>query len=363
LPKHRRRFGLIAKILGLVVLGLLGALLQLLYEPLRSLSGANRRATADHQPVAAPVITAPATVPRSLGPQRFASAAGKIAQLPPPQPELQGRPLKQQTTRLRPRSTSAPRDEPEVSQRITDYLHGHRLPLVQAQVLRRSDGSRNVMLFGFVATQLGKDHAETRVREFLGESQLEFDNRIAIRPELRSQPESTPGTTALRSDGNSLEISLPKIFAGCWQGVVPSLDSQVYLGGPGIGAWMTKTYRLCYERVNEGPFTLTFGDTGLENSVLTRLHGVSNVNGQVQVLSSDGASRASIRAYLHFQEAPLLLGLVPLGLTGQVDETNTLSCIVNPDSTMFVQASVLGQFNGRPWIAAKWHATFSHALR
>jgi hypothetical protein len=103
------------------------------------------------------------------------------------------------------------------------------------------------------------------------------------------------------------------------------------------------------------------GDTGIENLDLwAQLSQVPNVAGHVDVLATDGASSASLRALLNFREAGIgLLGtpLGLLGLKGQVSETNTLTCAVVGDS-MSVQASVFGLYNGGPWFLAAWHSTF-----
>ncbi|MBF6570005.1 MAG: hypothetical protein IVW54_14140 [Candidatus Binataceae bacterium] len=70
------------------------------------------------------------------------------------------------------------------SSSLTDYLHQHRLPAVGAQITTGTDGSRTVMLYGFVATQRGFDDAEKRARSFLHDPYINVINRVAIDPEL-----------------------------------------------------------------------------------------------------------------------------------------------------------------------------------
>src|ERR1700688_1059577 len=53
------------------------------------------------------------------------------------------------------------------SQRLTDYLRKHRLPLVGAQITRDAAGGTQVMLFGYVATSYGRSDAEARTRKFM----------------------------------------------------------------------------------------------------------------------------------------------------------------------------------------------------
>ena len=73
------------------------------------------------------------------------------------------------------------------SQKLTDYLRKHRLPLVGAQVTQDSSGGiGQVMLYGYVATDFGKRDAEKKTRNFLKQPNVEIVNRIQVRPEIRS---------------------------------------------------------------------------------------------------------------------------------------------------------------------------------
>src|SRR5215472_10563030 len=55
------------------------------------------------------------------------------------------------------------------SQRVTKYLHKHRLPVVGAQVYDTADGNRELHLFGFTATPFGKQDAEAKALKYLGD--------------------------------------------------------------------------------------------------------------------------------------------------------------------------------------------------
>ena len=74
-------------------------------------------------------------------------------------------------------------DSPQ-SQGLSDYLKAHSLPLVGAQVVTSSSGGKQVILFGFVASDFGKTDAEQKARHYLKDPTLVVDNRIKISPEL-----------------------------------------------------------------------------------------------------------------------------------------------------------------------------------
>ncbi len=91
---------------------------------------------------------------------------------------------------------------------------------------------------------------------------------------------------------------LPPVFRGCWQGTVESVDSITRApGGHKLGYWTPKTYRLCYKRVGDGPYQLTFGETDV---VATEK--IKYSKGTVEIKQTDGRSYAELRAFLHFDE-------------------------------------------------------------
>jgi len=73
---------------------------------------------------------------------------------------------------------------------LTDYLKAHHLPLVGAQVLSAPDGQRQVILFGFVATDYGKGDAESKARRYVNNTSVTIDNRIKIEPSLAKSGDS-----------------------------------------------------------------------------------------------------------------------------------------------------------------------------
>jgi hypothetical protein len=81
------------------------------------------------------------------------------------------------------------------SQALSDYLKRHQLPLVGGQVVNSASGGRQVILFGFVASDFGKTDAEQKARNYLKDSKLVVDNRIKISPELGSDAQASGGRT------------------------------------------------------------------------------------------------------------------------------------------------------------------------
>jgi hypothetical protein len=98
------------------------------------------------------------------------------------------------------------------SQDLSDYLKHHSLPLVGAQVVTSPSGGRQVILFGFVASDFGKTDAEQKARHYLKDSSLVVDNRIKISPELagsgggsHSTVNGVPSGNAMPYDNNSAD--------------------------------------------------------------------------------------------------------------------------------------------------------------
>lgn len=147
---------------------------------------------------------------------------------------------------------------------------------------------------------------------------------------------------------------LPAVFRGCWRGKVSLLDRIERLpGAPPIGPWTPKTYWLCYKRVGNGPFELTFTDAGIQQS-----RKITNAEGRMRLLSTNGQSYATMIAYLHFDEFRTHASFFESS-TFPVDEETDLQCEIEPDG-MHVRGTVYGRREGKPWFRAWWHATFAH---
>jgi len=165
-------------------------------------------------------------------------------------------------------------------------------------------------------------------------------------------PTSSPATPS--PSPRQAEPILPAIFRGCWQGEVRHLDSIERLpGGAKIGPWTPKTYRMCYRRVGSGPFELTLTEAGIAHN-----NKITNPEGRMDLLSTDGRSYASMRAFLHFDEYRAHATYFS-GDTFPVDEVTKLDCEIEPDG-MHVWGQVFGRRQGQPWFRAWWHALFVH---
>ena len=162
-------------------------------------------------------------------------------------------------------------------------------------------------------------------------------------------PQSSPLTS-------QAEPKLPQVFRGCWEGEVVMVDDLERLpGAHKVGYWTPKTYRLCYQRIGEGPFHLTFSETGVVPN-----EQIKNPRGHVDALATDGRAYAKMRSDLRFDEDHVEPGL--RGSTFAVDEITMLDCRIRDDA-MTVSAGVYGTRDGEPWFKARWHADFRHVPR
>ncbi|HLH78485.1 MAG TPA: hypothetical protein VKV28_16920 [Candidatus Binataceae bacterium] len=119
----------------------------------------------------------------------------------------------------------------ELSTKLTQYFHDHCLPLVSAQVSRTSGGSQQVLLYGFVASDFGKDDAQNKARQLLGQNFNDIHNSIMVRPQLAEMtPPQAPAASG--SEGNNLGI--PGIPGGIpSNGAVQQYQAQ----GQSPGGW------------------------------------------------------------------------------------------------------------------------------
>jgi hypothetical protein len=103
------------------------------------------------------------------------------------------------------------------SQSLTTYLRQHRLPLVGAQVLGDVTGNRRIVLYGFVATEFGKNDAARKALAYVergaqaGTSAPQVENRIEIRPEIARMKTQAATAAAVDSGNKSLDQVLDDI--------------------------------------------------------------------------------------------------------------------------------------------------------
>jgi len=147
--------------------------------------------------------------------------------------------------------------------------------------------------------------------------------------------------------------ALPAVFRGCWDGQVTQLDwIRREPGAHKIGFWTPKTYRLCYKRIGDQPFTLTFTETGVAPS-----EKIVNPHGNVVAITTDGRAYAAMRSRLYFDEYKTHRDGLSASPTFAVDETTNLDCRIGGDD-MMVNADVYGTRDGEPWFRAHWRADF-----
>jgi len=73
-----------------------------------------------------------------------------------------------------------------VSDPVSDYLHANRLPLVEARTNVTASGERAELLYGYVATDVGKLDAEEQTQHFIDDPDIPIIDRIVVQPELYS---------------------------------------------------------------------------------------------------------------------------------------------------------------------------------
>ncbi len=172
-------------------------------------------------------------------------------------------------------------------------------------------------------------------------------------PPIAAQPSPEPPPLTVSPMTTQSNPVLPAVFRGCWQGQVNELEwIRREPGARKVGFWTPKTYRLCYKRVGDHPFTLTFTETGVEPN-----EKIFNPHGSVAPISTDGRDFAKLRAQLHFDEYGA--GRNPDASSFAVDETTNLDCRIDGER-MKVSASVYGTRDGEPWFRARWRTEFAH---
>ena len=103
------------------------------------------------------------------------------------------------------------------SQSLTTYLRQHRLPLVGAQVLGDAAGNRRIVLYGFVATDFGKNDAANKALAYIqnsaqaGTAVPQVENRIEVRPEIARMKTHAAAAGTTDSGNESLDQVLDDI--------------------------------------------------------------------------------------------------------------------------------------------------------
>ncbi|MGA2411894.1 MAG: hypothetical protein ABSG46_16100 [Candidatus Binataceae bacterium] len=103
------------------------------------------------------------------------------------------------------------------SDALTANLKQHQLPLVGAQVVNDSAGGRQVVLYGFVASDAGKVEAEERALNYLGSPPPSVDDRIVVKPELANMTEPSqqePDTQSAPGDQAGADSQVGQAVGG-----------------------------------------------------------------------------------------------------------------------------------------------------
>jgi hypothetical protein len=188
-------------------------------------------------------------------------------------------------------------------------------------------------------------------------------------------PDNKPTAAPNPSGQSSLEIpQVPKEFEGCWEGTVSEPDSWQHLQGPRVAGWMPTTYRLCFRRTGNGPFTITFEDSKIDTeSALARSYKVNNYDAQTGVVSTDGKNHVLLRHLARVDESirGRILGFIPgRSIPVTVAKTSDIRCmLINESETINCEGSAVDRCsgapsfgcNGQPWIQSSWHAQFHRA--
>jgi hypothetical protein len=90
------------------------------------------------------------------------------------------------------------------SEALTNYLRQNRLPLVGAQLGTASTGARRLVLYGYVATEIGKRDAESKALAHLGGTPPEVVNRIVIQPEIAKLKSGSHGGSPGAASGGDV---------------------------------------------------------------------------------------------------------------------------------------------------------------
>jgi hypothetical protein len=127
----------------------------------------------------------------------------------------------------------------ELSSQLTDYLHKHRLPYVDAIVFTRRDGTpTSVLLSGQARTETGRTDAEVKAEDFLGHAHLRIENHIELNAGLglnSAPPGAAPPRDAAASappgtEGGSCSDLCQKDSIHCQN----HCSNQVYGNAPNV---------------------------------------------------------------------------------------------------------------------------------
>jgi len=151
-------------------------------------------------------------------------------------------------------------------------------------------------------------------------------------------------------------VQIPQRFLGCWTGAVSEseLTHLRMLTTPIIGAWLTKQYRVCFEREPAG-LKATLADSNVERhkAVLVAKSEMTPVSASDDAVTLNGSLRMLERNSSNLLDPSLTV-------TSIVDEQVRLEGNLDPSGVMRVRGFVKGYYNGHAWFLAAWTSDFQH---
>jgi hypothetical protein len=148
---------------------------------------------------------------------------------------------------------------------------------------------------------------------------------------------------------NTMEI-LPPSYIGCWRGVVAKPDSIQNLNGCLDGPFVPELYTLCYRKKLNGKFELTFGGVQMDTDVPAEYQ-IGAPSSIVEVLSSDGTARVTLRSLIHFDQNEVAASS---DSKWSMDEKTDMACEIK-NGTMEVNASYTQTSDGTDCFKGTWH--------
>jgi hypothetical protein len=103
------------------------------------------------------------------------------------------------------------------SDAITKYLHMSELPMVTAQFSTSPEGSKQVILTGFVATQFGRNDAERIANGYLNDPSVNLVDQIVLDPHVEDM--RPPAGSAAAASGSQSSSSPDQLWDKTMQGI------------------------------------------------------------------------------------------------------------------------------------------------
>lgn len=171
--------------------------------------------------------------------------------------------------------------------------------------------------------------------------------------EVPSNRDQQSNDDTIELPAQRLVVQIPERFAGCWHGQVSESDLTLMrmLAKPLLGGWLTKHYRVCFEREQGGlKARMADSDVSPYDAVLEAKSVLAPIFA--------GESVVALSGRLRMVERPSYGPGDSSGPPGIVDERVRLEADLGDDGVMRVRGFVDGYYNGRPWFVAAWNGDF-----